>query len=121
MPQARIPTYFSHSYRPGDRDLNASFLRYFWDNGFAFAVDPGSKPLSTTQLEVMMRFSAAFVAVVTVRDTPRYLCSPYIVYEYGLAVQADKPRLVIAERGVPAKYFPESAHTVYFNRAQVTA
>jgi hypothetical protein len=43
-----------------------------------------------------VRFSAAFVAVVTLRDTPRYLCS------------------------VPGKYFPETAHTVYFNRSQLT-
>ncbi|MEV6597779.1 TIR domain-containing protein [Actinoplanes sp. NPDC051346] len=116
MGSAQIPTYFSHSYRPADRLLNAYFLDYFWDNGFAFAVDSGTKPLSTTQLEVMMRFSAAFVAVVTRRREPSYLCSPFIVYEYGLAVQAGKPRLVIAEKGVPEKHFPEATHTVYFDR-----
>jgi nucleoside phosphorylase len=113
----RTPTYLSHSYRVPDRDLNRFFHDLFWDNGFAFTVDPQSHSLSTTHLEMMMRRSACFLGVVTRRDEqPYYRCSPFAVYEYGLAVQAHKPRLLIVEAGVPQRYFPEEKHTVVFNR-----
>ena len=103
-----IPTYFSHSYRPGDRDLNISFWKMFHDNRFAFTVDPRSGPLSTPHLEHTMKQSACFVAVVTRRDGQRrYRCSPFARYEFGLAVQANVRSLVLVERGVPARWFPE--------------
>jgi TIR domain len=103
-----IPTYFSHSYRKTDRDLNISFWEMFHDNGFAFTVDPRSGPLSTPHLEHMMKQSACFVAVVTRRDGQRrYRCSPFARYEFGLAVQANVRSLVLVERGVPARWFPE--------------
>jgi hypothetical protein len=115
--QPIIPTYYSHSYRPEDREINHLIMGYFWRRGFAFTVDPGAIPLSTTQLAVMMRDSACFVAVATRRaDVPKYLCSPFIAYEYGLALQANKPRLVIAESGIAEHYFPESKYTVRFSR-----
>ena len=60
MTQPTIPTYYSHSYRPEDREINRLFMGYFWQRGFAFTVDPESIPLSTTQLAVMMRDSACF-------------------------------------------------------------
>lgn len=122
MAQPIIPTYYSHSYRPEDREINRLFMGYFWRRGFAFTVDPGAIPLSTTQLAVMMRDSACFVAVATWRpDVPKYLCSPFIVYEYGLALQANKPRLVIAESGIAEHYFPESKYTVRFSRDRLLA
>ncbi|HKS98378.1 MAG TPA: TIR domain-containing protein [Rugosimonospora sp.] len=119
---ARIPTYLSHSYRVPDRGVNRFFHELFWDNGFALTVDPQSYALSTTHLETMMRDSACFVAVVPRRDEqPRYRCSPFAVYEYGLAVQAHKPRLIIIEAGVPRWCFPEDDRTIVFNRRHLHA
>jgi hypothetical protein len=112
-----IPTYLSHSYRPDDRELNEYFHDLCWDEGFAFTVDSPLRRLSTTRLEMMMRASAAFLAVVTRReDQPHYRCSPYMVYEHGLAVQAHKPRLVLLERNVSGSHFPQSQHTLVFDR-----
>jgi nucleoside phosphorylase len=103
-----IPTYFSHSYRPEDRAVNEFFWELFHSHGFAFTVDTRSGPLSTTHLEIMMRRSACFVGVVPCRDDQRrYKCSPFQVYEHGLALQARKPRLSFTEVGVSGRYFPE--------------
>jgi nucleoside phosphorylase len=113
----RIPTYLSHSYRAPDRDVNQFFHELFWKRGFAFTADPQSHAVSTTHLEMMMRRSACFVAVVTRRDEqPHYRCSPFAVYEHGLAIQAHKPRLVFVEANVPRRCFPDEEHTVVFNR-----
>src|SRR5699024_2049815 len=47
-----------------------------------------------------------FAAVVTYRrEEERYLCSPFVMYEYGLAVQAHKPRLVLRDKRVPPRNF----------------
>jgi nucleoside phosphorylase len=114
--QTPIPTYFSHSYRPEDREINEAIWRLFWDKGFAFTVDPKSSSLSTAQLELMMRRSACFVAVAARRsEQTHYKTSPFIVYEYGLAVQAQKPRLVLVEVGVAGHYFDE-ASAIAFDR-----
>ncbi|MGW1214125.1 toll/interleukin-1 receptor domain-containing protein [Streptomyces sp. NPDC002499] len=113
----RIPTYFSHSYRRADRDVNEFFWRTFDAHRFGFTVDPQSGPLSTCHLEMVMRRSACFVAVVTLRRQQHtYKCSPFIVYEYGLAVRARKPRLVFAEKGVPAHLFPDATERFVFDR-----
>ena len=37
-----LPTYFSHSYRPEDREINQFFLRKLSALGFALTVDPRS-------------------------------------------------------------------------------
>lgn len=119
-PEIRIPAYFSHSYRPEDRDLNEFFWKLFWENDFSFTVDPQSETLSIPHLEMMMRWSACFVAVVTHRpQQPFYKSSPFIVYEYGLAVRAQKPRLIFVETGVPSQYFSEFAVTVAFDRRRL--
>jgi hypothetical protein len=103
-----IPTYFSHSYREEDRDLNIFFWELFHESGFAFTVDSRSRPISTPHLELMMKRSACFVAVVARRDDQkRYRCSPFACYEFGLAVQANVRSLVLVERGVPARWFPQ--------------
>ncbi|MEY9995739.1 hypothetical protein ABIE67_007771 [Streptomyces sp. V4I8] len=116
----RIPTYFSHSYRREDRDVNEYFWRTFDAHGFGFTVDPRSGPPSTCHLEMTMRRSACFVAVVPLRrGQPRYKCSPFTVYEHGLAVLARKPRLVFAERGVPAHLFPDAAERFVFDREEL--
>ncbi|MFD8042957.1 toll/interleukin-1 receptor domain-containing protein [Streptomyces chartreusis] len=116
----RIPTYFSHSYRREDRDVNEYFWRAFEAQGFGFTVDPRSGPPSTCHLEMTMRRSACFVAVVPLRrGQPGYKCSPFTVYEHGLAVLARKPRLVFAERGVPAHLFPDFVERHVFDREEL--
>lgn len=102
----RIPVYFSHSYRREDREVNDHFWRAFHDAGFSLTVDPVTPSLYTTRLELMMARSVGFAAVVPFRETEeRYQCSPYILYEYGLAAQAHQPLLVLRDRRVPPRYF----------------
>jgi len=102
----RVPVYFSHSYRREDREVNDHFWRAFCDAGFSFTVDPESTSLYTTTLELMMARSVGFAAVVTFREEERqYKCSPFILYEYGLAVQTHQPRLVLRDKRVPPRYF----------------
>lgn len=113
----RITAYLSHSYRHGDRKVNEFFWNLFWRNGITFAVDPESEPLSIPYLELMMKRSAAFVGVITRRaEESTYQCSPFMVFEHGLAVQAQKPRLLLVESGVSKYFFPEGPHTLYFSR-----
>ncbi len=117
MVSDRITAYLSHSYRHQDREVNEFFWRLLWANGFTITVDPQSESLSVPYLECMMKRSAAFVAIVTPRpEQPTYRCSPFIVFEYGLAVQAQKPRLVFVESGVSKNFLPESPQVVYFDR-----
>lgn len=118
MPKSKepIPVYFSHSYRLEDRELNQFFWELFFQTGFHFTVDPKSGVFSISYLELMMEQSACFAAVVTERpQQANYRCSPYILFEYGLSVQARKPALVFVERGVSASYF-NNADTCFFNR-----
>jgi len=85
-------------------------------------VDPKSTTMSTTSLEMMMRDSACFVAVVTRRDDQRrYRCSPFAVYEYGLAVQDYTPRLVFLEAGVAARHFDPEDCAPVFNRSRLSS
>ena len=116
-----IPTYFSHSYRIGDRALNETFLQYFWKHGFAFTVDPKSDTPTMPHLEVMMQRSAAFVAVAPLREgVPRYRTSPFIVHECGLAEQANRPSLLFIETGVAGAAF-DSEDLITFDRRDVVA
>jgi nucleoside phosphorylase len=116
-----IPTYFSHSYRVDDRDLNLFFSSLFHKNGFTLSVDPKSDALSIAYLERMMARSACFAAVVTLRPEDKPIrCSPYILFEYGLAVQAHKPMLVLVERDVSEQFFPiESGNILPFDRGHL--
>lgn len=110
----RIPTYFSHSYSPGDRQVNVHFCNLFWNEGFAFTVAPQSGRFSIPHLELMMRRSACYVAIATHRpEVSHYLTSPYLVFEYGMAVQANKPRLVFVEPGVAGHFFEQSKMLVF--------
>jgi len=104
--KASIPAYFSHSYKKPDREVNLFFWRLFSDEGFFFGVDPPSGLFCTAYLEILMRWSACFVGVLTHRPAVAELrCSPYMLFEYGLAVQANKPRLIFVEDGVPERFF----------------
>src|SRR5262249_34359339 len=112
----KILAYFSHSYRDADRDVNSFFWDLFHDAGFFFTVDPQSQLFSIPYLESMMMLSTCFVAVITRRDTPLG-CSPYILFEYGLALEAQKPALVFVEQGMSASPFPRDADWIVpFNR-----
>jgi nucleoside phosphorylase len=101
-----IPVYLSHSYRLGDRDVNVHFWKIIHDAGFSITVDPGTTSFFPTTLEIMMARSVGYVAVVTFREEEEhYLCSPFIIHEYGLAVQAQRPRLVLRDKRVPLRNF----------------
>ena len=53
-----------------------------------------------------MARSVGFAAVVTFRgEEEDYQCSPFIVHEYGLAVQAQRPRLVLRDKRVSPNHF----------------
>jgi hypothetical protein len=101
-----IATYFSHSYRREDQKLNRTFWSLFSDAGFAFAVDPPSEATVHTHLERMMDRCSAFVAVINRRvgEAP-YFCSRFILYEYGLSIQARRPRLLLIDRRIPGEPF----------------
>jgi hypothetical protein len=116
-----IPTYFSHSYRLEDQKLNETFWRLFSQAGFSFFVDPPSDTTIHTHLERMMGRCSAFVAVVNRRrDVAPFFCSRFVLYEYGLSIQARRPRLLLIDRRVPAAPFealpPEQIH--YFSADQ---
>src|SRR5664280_294912 len=114
-----VPTYLSHSYRAADRLLNETICEFFSKNGLGFTVDPKSGRPTIAQLEVMMRRSAAFVAVAPYRaDVEYYRTSPFIVYECGLAQQARRPMLVFAETGVSGQAFA-SDNVIAFDRATI--
>ena len=113
----QIPVYFSHSYRAEDRDVNIFFWEMLSDHGFLLTIDQQSDDvLSVPYLELMMRHSACFVAIVTLRAEEKfYLCSRYISFEYSLAARARLPHLIFVEQGVNNTFFGGQA-CVYFNR-----
>jgi TIR domain-containing protein len=117
MPSDRISAYLSHSYRHEDRKLNEFFWNIVWHSGITFAVDPQSESLSVPYLELMMKRSAAFIGIVPRRPRQEhYQCSPFMIFEHGLAVQAQKPRLLLVESGIPKYFFPDGASVLYFSR-----
>jgi TIR domain len=104
-----IETYFSHSYRVEDQELNETFWSYF-SSDFSFFVDPPSDTTIHTHLERMMRRCSAFVAVVNRRDDVAKLhCSPFVFYEYGLSVQARRPKLLLIDERVDDTPFKDLA------------
>jgi nucleoside phosphorylase len=113
----RTSAYYSHSYRVEDREINKHFWGLCSEANFAFIVDPRSGRLSIPFVERMIQGSDSFVSVVTERaNVPRYLTSPYFIFEYGLAVQANKPRLVFLEDTVARYHFEDSRSVIVFNR-----
>ncbi|MEA2942408.1 MAG: hypothetical protein QOD09_2937 [Bradyrhizobium sp.] len=109
-----IATYFSHSYRLANQDLNKFFWSLF-SADFSFFVDPPSDATIDTHLERMMRRCSAFVAVVNRREgVSRLRCSPFVLYEYGLSVQARRPKLLLIDDNLSATRFenldPQETH-----------
>lgn len=102
----KIPTYFSHSYRPEDRKVNKAIWERFAGKGFYFTVDPPSELTTHTHLETMMLRSSCFVAVVNRREeNPPDFCSHFILAEFGMALQSRTPKLVLIDENVPTKHF----------------
>jgi hypothetical protein len=120
MAAQKILAYFSHSYRAEDREVNQFFWNLFSDAGYFFTVDPQSKLFSIPYLESMMLLSNCFVAVIPRRAGTPTGCSPYILFEYGLSVQAQKPALVFVEQGLSSAWFPRDAERIVtFNRQRL--
>jgi len=112
-----IGTYFSHSYRVQDQALNKAFWSHF-KSDFSFFVDPPSDVTIHTHLEAMMRRCSAFVAVFNRRrDIPGVHCSPFMLYEFGLAVQARRPKLLLIDQTIDATPFErlDRDETFYFS------
>jgi len=97
----QIPTYLSHSYRQEDQPINQKFWPLFESAGFYFSVDPPSNITTTAHLEQMMNGSSCYVAIVNLRpDIDKYYCSPFVMYEFGLAVQARRPMLLLIDEKI---------------------
>jgi TIR domain len=114
-----IPTYLSHSYRREDQDINLAFWPIFEKAGFYFSVDPPSNITTTAHLEQMMNACSCYVAIVNRRpEIPTYYCSPFILYEFGLAVQARRPMLLLVDdkigRASPQFKQLDDRSTVFF-------
>jgi len=109
--------YFSHSYRPEDKEINLFFWQLLSRHHLYFTVDSEenkNKPMHVSYLEWMMRRSACFVAVIPRReDSLPYYCSPYQVFENGLAIRASKPRLIFVEAGLDETLFGAKYGEVY--------
>src|SRR6266550_2556724 len=79
-------------------------------HGVVFAVDPPSsdkRPMDITFLERMMQRSHCFVAIVPDRSyhqepssSTSATWSPYQELECRLAIRANKPRLIVIEKGI---------------------
>jgi nucleoside phosphorylase len=106
-PGGQLPVYFSHSYRYEDRELNEFFWNLFWDAGFTFSIDPKSTLMSYPYLQALIKRSPGFAAAITSRSEQENGCSPFMLYEYAIALLARKPKLIFVEKGLPEKYFPK--------------
>lgn len=73
---------------------------------FSFFVDPPSDSTIHMHIERMMRRCSAFVAVVNRRrGAGEFFCSPFVLYEYGLSIQARRPRLLLIDDRVGDRRF----------------
>ena len=117
---AEILAYFSHSYKPEDREVNSFFWELFSEAGYFFSVDAKSNVFSIPYLESMMLRSNCFVAVIPRRPASAIGCSPYILFEYGLAKEAQRPLLVFVEQDVNSEWFERDRERVItFNRQRL--
>jgi hypothetical protein len=118
---ARIRAYFSHSYRPEDKYRNLFFWELFSERGCYFTVDQkpdDETPMDITYAEWLMKRSDCFIAVVPKRSEPSSPdgCSPYQAFENGLAIRANKPRLIFVEDGLPEHLFRGSMRSAFSPR-----
>jgi hypothetical protein len=124
-----IVAYLSHSYRPEDRAVNMEVWKHLNAKGVVFSVDKPDierRPMDVTFLERMMRLAHCFIGIVprrqpspdmgTASTASHSNWSPYQALELRLALRADKPRLVIFERGMDVGPLPPGEPRVWFDR-----
>lgn len=108
---ARFATYFSHSWRPRDVDLNLQVweeLAHDCELLVDVPDEPGANPpYYINRIEELLRRTDVFASVLTERDPlageftgvdARLRCSPYSLFEIRLAERADLTRLILYER-----------------------
>jgi hypothetical protein len=124
---SKVIAYLSHSYRPEDRAINMAVWRRLNEHDVVFAVDPPSShkdPMDVTFLERMMQRSDGFVAIVPDRSSHSEKSpgadatwSPYQDLECRLAIRANKPRLIVIEKGIDIGPLPEREPVLWFKRS----
>lgn len=90
--------YYSHSYRPADKDINGFFQELMLSEGMTPSLDPPSDKLNAAKPERHLRSTDGMVAVLPYRDPEP---SNYILYEIALCSRAHKPVLVFIEDVLP--------------------
>src|ERR1700751_2656400 len=90
--------YYSHSYRPGDAEINKFFQDLLVSEKLTPNLDPFSNRLNSAKPERHLRSTDGMVVVLPVRDPN---LSSYTLYEVALCVRAQKPILVFIEDVLP--------------------
>ncbi len=118
-----ITAYCSHSYKENDIPVNLYFWNLFSEQGIMFSVDPKSDFLSIPYLEKMMQNSSCFVAIIPFRpEQKKTRCSPFILFENGIAIHQNKPKLILLESRISEKYFGyNNTEILVFNRYNLHA
>lgn len=114
--------YWSHSYRDQDAQINRHF-GILIEQGARMIVnfDPPSKTVNAAKLEQNLRSCDGMIAVLTWRATGP---SPFILYEIGLCLRAQKPLLVLIDDRLPDNVVPPRilqrrfSHRTYFRQVR---
>lgn len=97
-----LKAYLTHSYRINDINFNLALWERISRKNFSFSFDPPSDQHQTAHLEKRMLESSCFLAIVPFRqDAPEFFCSPFMMYEIGLAIQARRPKLIVIDDRIP--------------------
>jgi hypothetical protein len=105
--------YYSHSYRPGDAEINKFFQDLLVSEKLTPNLDPFSNRLNSAKPERHLRSTDGMVVVLPVRDPEP---SSYILYEVALCVRAHKPILVFIEDVLPDNLIPANLVQRRFSR-----
>lgn len=105
--------YYSHSYRPGDAEINRFFQDLMLSEGLTPSLDPFSDRLNSAKPERQLRSTDGMIVVLPVRDPEPSL---YILYEVALCVRAHKPILVFIEDVLPDNLVPGNLVQRRFSR-----
>jgi hypothetical protein len=105
--------YYSHSYRPGDVEINTFFQDLLLSEGLTPNLDPFSDRLNSAKPERHLRSADGMVVVLPARDPEPSL---YILYEVALCVRARKPMLVFVEDVLPDNLIPANLVQRRFSR-----
>lgn len=106
--------YYSHSYRPADKDINEFFQEFMLSEGLTPSLDPPSDRLNSAKPERHLRSTDGMIAVLTQRDPEP---SRYILYEIALCIRAQKPVLVFVEDVLPNNIISGSLLQRRFSRS----